>query len=97
MQVDELVSSIDASAKRYEELQTFQSLLPVTEICFVSERREMLKRGRVEKLRSDLTRRSCCTHQHARFETVELVLMTDCLLVCQIRQNDNANVSERRA
>ena len=81
--MDQLITSIDSEAKSYKQLQEFQSLLPVTEINFVSEHRRLLKQGKVSKLIA-----------HSRnLEAVQLVLMSDCLLVCRTKENDNPNVA----
>jgi len=88
--VDQLIKSIDNAAKNFKELEEFQALLPITEIDFACEHRKILKKGRVSQLVSQPRIEN--DEIQIRFETVQLVLMTDCLLVCRTKENDNPNV-----
>ena len=67
-------------------------MLPFTEANFVTEHRKILFRGKLSKkyTRHEVIHQG---HTHSQYETVDLVLMSDCLIVCKAKQDSNANVT----
>merc|ERR1712166_145730 len=62
-------------------LMTFQKSIPLAEVSLVSEKRKLIHHADLSKVHAD-----CCGHGE-ELKPLHLVLFTDCLVLCSIRQN----------
>ena len=88
-QLTKLKTWLDSENANYEQLVRFQKSTPLAEVSIVSECRRMIRGNDLLKLPCKDS--NCKDSNHSR--KLHVVLFTDCLLLCSIRQNTDTPVS----
>ena len=86
LQLTKLNLWMDAESSHNTGLVKFQARIPLADVSVVSESRKMLRYDDVMKVKK--TEGKC-----ASLKPIHIVLLTDCFIMCSIRQNLDPPVS----